>query len=193
MLGAHIASGYRLRRAVAETGKGSIDDATGLPYGAEAVFDTKGFRIVESTGAAKEASAASALRRAARNVDRARGKLRKDDPERALAIWKALVRGRWSIVDWFDTDGRRFILARPNPPEVLDPRGLTEQECQVVTYILLGETNKLVAYRLGLSPSRVSGLLKSAMRKLGAKNKADLVQKLGPLGLPALADEEPAV
>jgi hypothetical protein len=29
-----------------------------------------------------------------------------------LASWNALVAGRWSIVDAFDSDGRRLIVAR---------------------------------------------------------------------------------
>jgi DNA-binding CsgD family transcriptional regulator len=192
MLGAHIASAYRLRRALFDAEGGSVDDPSGLPHGAEAVLDANGFRIVDSIGQAKEANAADMLRRAARRVDKARGALRKDDPKKALEMWKALVSGRWSVVDWFDTDGRRFVLARPNAPKVLDPRGLTEQECQVVTYVLLGDTNKLIAYRLGLSQGRVSGLVKSAMHKLGAKSRAQLVQKLGPLGVPTFANGETA-
>jgi DNA-binding CsgD family transcriptional regulator len=114
--------------------------------------------------------------------------MRHNDPGKALETWKALVSGRWSVVDWFDTDGRRFVLGKPNPPKVYDPRGLNEQECQVVTYVLLGDTNKLIAYRLGLSQGRVSVLLKSAMHKLGAKSKAQLVRKLGPLGVPSIAN-----
>jgi DNA-binding CsgD family transcriptional regulator len=193
MLGAHIASAYRLRRALFHGEKGSGDDSNGLPHGAEAVLDSDGFRLVDSIGHAKDSKAIEVLRRAARRVDKARGALRKDDPEKALEIWKALVRGRWSVVDWFDTDGRRFVLARPNPPKVFDPRGLSEQECQVVTYVLLGDTNKLIAYRLGLSQGRVSVLLKSAMHKLGVRSKAQLVRKLRPLGAPTLAKGQTAV
>ena len=186
MLGAHIASAYRLRRALIR----SEDDSNELPYGAEAVLDANDLRIVDAVGPAKDRKAAEILRRAARRVDQARGKLRKDDPRKALETWKALVRGRWSVVDWFDSDGRRFVLAKPNPPKVFDPRGLNAQECQVVTYVLLGDTNKLIAYRLGLSQGRVSVLLKSAMHKLGAKSKAQLVQKLGPLGVPTFTSSE---
>lgn len=184
MLGAHVTSAYRLRLALSETRGSSPVESTGLPHDAEAVFDVNGFQIIDSVGPAREPDAASLLREASRAIDRARGKLRKDDPREALETWKALVSGRWSIVDWFDSDERRFILAIPNPPEVRDPRGLTEQERQVVTYVLLGETNKLVAYRLGLSTARVSGLLQSAMHKLGVKSRAQLVQKLGPLWVP---------
>ena len=89
------------------------------------------------------------------------------------------------MVDWFDTDGRRYILGLPNLPDVVDPRGLTNQEAQVVTCVLLGDTSKLIAYRLGLSPARISGLLKSAMHKLGVDSKLDLIRKLGPVGPPA--------
>lgn len=188
MLGAHMASAHRLRRALIAEALKSDDQPEELPYRAEAVIDAKGFRIVESAGRAKSRSAGDVLRRAARRVDEARGSLRADDPAKALETWKALVCGRWSLVDWFDTDGRRFILAKPNPPKVFDPRGLSEQECQVVTYVLLGDTNKLIAYRLGLSQGRVSVLLKSAMHKLGAKSKAQLVQKLGPLGVPRITN-----
>lgn len=192
MLGAHIGTAYRLRHALVENGRRSQVEPNGLPHDAEAVFDATGFRVVDSVGRAREASATEVLRKAARTVDRARGKMRIDDPERALETWKALVSGRWSMVDWFDTDGRRFVLAMPNPPEVRDPRGLTEQECQVATYIVLGETNKLIAYRLGLSQARVSALLKSAIHKLGVKSRAALALKLGPLGVPADDDDESA-
>ena len=125
---------------------------------------------------------------AARGVDRARGEMRTREPERAFETWTSLVSGRWSMVDWFDTDGRRYVLAVPNPPEAPDPRGLTEQEAQVVAYVMLGETSKLIAYRLGLSKARISGLLSSAMRKLGVKSKTALVEKLRPLGSPTPAD-----
>lgn len=184
MLGAHIASAFRLRQALSEAGEASEDHSTGLPRDAEAVIDVDGFRLVDSVGPANETSCAEVLREAARSVDRARSELRKDSPEHALETWNALVSGRWSMVDWFDTDGRRFVLAMPNAPECPDPRGLTQQECQVVMYILLGETSKLIAYRLGRSQARVSGLLKSAMHKLGVSSKLALVEKLGPLGNP---------
>ena len=33
--------------------------------------------------------------------------------------------GRYTVVDRFDTDGRRYVVAYENPPNVRDPRGLT--------------------------------------------------------------------
>jgi DNA-binding CsgD family transcriptional regulator len=119
---------------------------------------------------------------AAKRVDRARGKLRKTDPDSAMRIWKSLVDGRWSMVDWFDSDQRRFVLAIRNPPGISDPHGLTKREAQVATYAALGESGKLIGYRLGLSTSRVSALLNDSMRKLRVRTQAELVIKLKALG-----------
>ena len=131
------------------------------------------------SGARRNRTTAKRLRDAAVAVDRARGKMRHTNPDDALAIWKALVRGRWSMVDWFDTDGRRFVLAIPNSPDVTDPRGLSERENQVVDYAVLGHSNKMIAYRLGLSTSRVSTLLRSSMRKMGFRTRSQLVKEMG--------------
>lgn len=177
MLAAHVEAGHRLRQGLASAHNGE-ERCTDLPHDAEAIFDAGSFRISDAVGRAKEGKATTKLREAAVSVDRARGKLRNTDPDKALEIWKALVRGRWSMVDWFDSDGRRFVLAIPNSPHVSDPRGLIERESQVVAYAVFGHTNKMIAYHLGLSTSRVSLHLRNAMRKLGARTRAQLVKKM---------------
>jgi DNA-binding CsgD family transcriptional regulator len=177
MLAAHLDAGHRLRQGLSALEAGE-EPCTDLPYDAEAIFDANGFRLTEAVGQAKQRTATTKLRDAAVAVDRARGKMRDTDPEKALEIWKALVRGRWSLVDWFDTDGRRFVLALPNSPDVSDPRGLSERESQVVAYAVLGQTNKMIAYRLGLSRSRVSMVLRSAMRKLDVQTRTQLVLRM---------------
>ena len=177
MLAAHFGAGYRLRRAMQDR----TDDSsapTELPFGAEIIIDPAGFRIAEVTGKAKPRHALQALRDAAEQIDHARGQMREHDPDKALELWKALVRGRWSTVDWFDSAGRRFVLGIPNAPEVTDPRGLTEREMQAVSYAVSGLTNKMIGYHLGISKSRISTLLTSAMRKLGVHTRAELVKQL---------------
>jgi len=177
MIAAHVDAGHRLRQALSDHAAGE-EPCPDLPYDAEAIFDGRSLRLTEAVGQAKERGSTAKLREAAITVDRARGKMRSTDPDQALKTWKALVRGRWSMVDWFDTDGRRFVLALPNSPSVTDPRGLSERESQVVTYAVLGQTNKMIAYRLGLSTSRVSMLLRDAMQKLGVQTRTQLVLKM---------------
>jgi len=172
MIGAHMIAGHRLRHRLS-TEVGADEN---LPYEAEAIVDPESFRVLEAAGDAQGRTARERLREAAIRVDRSRGRLRRTDPQKALRLWTALVKGRWSLIDWFDTDARRFMLAVPNPPDVTDPRGLTERETQVVAYAVLGLTNKMIAYYLGISTSRVSALLRSAMRKLGVYTRGALVK-----------------
>jgi len=177
MLAAHVEAGHRLRQGIAD-GDAEREGKQALPHDAEAILDAGNFRVTEAVGPAKNRTTAKRLRDAAVAVDRARGKMRNTNPDNALEIWKALVRGRWSMVDWFDTDGRRFVLAIPNSPDVTDPRGLSERERQVVSYAVLGHSNKMIAYRLGLSRSRISTLLRSSMRKMGFRTHSQLVKQM---------------
>ena len=89
------------------------------------------------------------------------------DEHEVLDAWRGLVAGRWSIVDRFESDGRRYLVARPNDPELGDPRGLTRSEHQVAELVGLGRSNKQIAYALGISRSAVSLRLRDAMTKLG--------------------------
>ena len=178
MIEVHLAAGHRLRRSLGVQGTAPGMPITEVPLNAEALVDPTRFVVSEAKGSAQGKEAATTIREAARLVDKARGPLRKRDPEEALRIWEGLVRGRWTLVDWFDTDGRRFVLAKPNTPNVVDPRGLSELEAQVATYASNGESSKIISYRLGLSPSYVSRLLGDAMRKLGVKTQPQLVEKM---------------
>lgn len=105
------------------------------------------------------------------------------EPERAVEAWRALTSGRWSVLDHFDRDGRRYYVARANAPEVGERAGLSERELQVVRAMALGHSNKLIAYELGLHPSTVSGHIASAGRKLGASTRLDLMQRARLLAL----------
>ncbi len=115
------------------------------------------------------------LAEAVRRVDRARGLLRRTDPEEALQLWQGLVDGTWSLIDQCDSDGRRYVLARRNEPGVRDPRALTQRERGVAAFASMGHQNKFIAYLLGLSAGTVAGHLRSAQRKLGLASRAELI------------------
>jgi DNA-binding CsgD family transcriptional regulator len=90
-------------------------------------------------------------------------------------LWKGLVAGRWTLVDQFDHDGRRYVVAKKNSPEVRPWASLTRRESEVVTYAAHGQSQKTIAYLLGLSVASVSAHLSRAAGKVGARSRLELV------------------
>ena len=154
MVASHLTSGFRLRRALEK-----LDDdgssTSRLPY--------------------KDFEAAGAMRDTAVVVDRVHGRTHSGHEAIALELWKDLVAGRWSLLDWFESDGRRYVLAIRNAPGVRDPHRLTTREAQVATHAAAGESGKIIGRNLGISTSRVSRLLHDAKRKLRVSTQAELV------------------
>jgi DNA-binding CsgD family transcriptional regulator len=157
-LRAHLLAGLRLHTRAGTT---------------EAVLDPGG-KVLHAEQPAKGPSARAALREAAVRMDRARTRSGRQAPDAALDAWEGLVSGRWSLVDSFDRDGRRFLVARRNDPALCQPRPLSRRERQVLAYAALGRSNKEIAYELGLAPSTVSTYLTSAMQRLGLSCRAVL-------------------
>jgi DNA-binding NarL/FixJ family response regulator len=158
---AHLISAGRLRRL------GGIR---------EAVLDVHG-KVQHATGEAKEAAARAALGLAARAVEAARGRLKRAEPSQALETWRALVEGRWSVVDFIDTDGKRFLVARvnePTPPS--NARGLSKREHQIAALVGRGHSNKLIAYDLGLGEGTIASYVSRVIEKLGVSSRGEVIQ-----------------
>jgi DNA-binding CsgD family transcriptional regulator len=173
---AHLASAQRLVRAGA---------AANEP---EAVLSAAG-RVEHASGPARDREHREALTGAAQAMDRARGRMRRLGPEESLRTWRAMVSGRWTLVDQFDSDGKRFLVARVNPPRAPRLARLSERERQVAGWAALGHSNKLIAYELGVSLSTVAGHLDSALRKLRLRRTVDLA-RVFPDALPEPAEAE---
>jgi DNA-binding NarL/FixJ family response regulator len=78
-------------------------------------------------------------------------------------------------MDEFVHEGLVYQLrSRPVESPSRAPR-LTRRERQVLDGILEGESNKSIAYALGLAPSTVGVLLFRAAAKLGVKSRGDLL------------------
>lgn len=165
-LSSHIAASFRLRAR--------LGTHPALQR-AEAVLTTRG-TIEHATGAAKLREARAALAEAAARIERLRGPVDRRDPERAVARWRALVDGRWSLVDHFEQDGKHYILAERNDPEPAPFALLTARERQVVALAALGHANKMIGYELGISVSTAGVLLSRAARKLGVRSRSALVE-----------------
>lgn len=167
---AHVTAAHRLRRALEGS---SAESALTDHARSEAVLTSEG-KVVHAAGDARSESARDELRRAAMAYDRARTEVGRRNAEESLEAWKALVNGRWTIVDHFDTDGRRYLVAMVNPPELHASLALDLHEAQVAELAALGHSQKFIAYELGIHESAVSRLLKSAMGRLGLKSRVDL-------------------
>jgi DNA-binding CsgD family transcriptional regulator len=119
---------------------------------------------------------AESLRDAAIALDRRERRAHRD-PAEALSLWVGLAGGKWSIVDEFDTDGRRYLVVRRRNQVTLSPhRVLTLRERQVARFAGLGYSSKLIAYELGLAESTIAAHLKCAAKKLGCRSRVDLVR-----------------
>lgn len=178
-IAAHIAAGFRAHRRA----------FVGMALDAEAVLD-QGGRLLDARGPAAEKTARALLKTACLTVDRARTSAGRADPA-SLERWTSLFGARWSLLDRFDRDGRRFIIAVRNV--VTDEaKPLTPREAQVVALVALGHHNKLISYELGLAFSTVRVLLQRAARKLGCRTRAEVEAKAATLQLGDAAGLVPA-
>ncbi len=166
---AHLASAWRLRRAAPGAAR---------PEDAEAILEPSG-KVAHATEPLRNkrslAPLVEALERRASMTS-----TRKLDPESALELWRALVAGRWSLIEHEERGGRRYILACKNGPEVAAPQALSPLERAAIAYASWGHSNKLIAYELGIAPSTVSRLLSTALRKLGLRSPAELTRFFNP-------------
>lgn len=99
--------------------------------------------------------------------------------DEALRMWKALVQGRWSPVDCFDRDGKRFVLARRSAHGCSPASGLEPLELDVARLTALGHSYKYIAYELGISRSTVVRKLDRAIGKLGVVDRRELARRFG--------------
>jgi DNA-binding CsgD family transcriptional regulator len=182
-LTAHLATALRARAR--------LGGRAPRPEDGEAVL-TPGGALVHATGAARDPGARHALRNAARDIDRARAHAL--DEADALALWRCLVEHRWTLLDEFESDGRRYVVAIPNAPR--EPtEALSERESQVVAQVGRGLSNKEIGYLLGLAPSTVATLVARASKKLGVGSRVALVRRarlLRPEAPPSGVHEMPA-
>ena len=163
-IGVHLSAAFRLRRSAGSSERH-----------ADAILDPNG-KLLHAETPAKSAAAREHLREAARSMDRARSATGRLDAENAVAAWRALVAGKWTLVDRFESDGRRFLVARRNDPAVAPRSELTPREAQIAGYAALGHSSKLIAYSLGLSQSVVSESIARVLSKLGISSRAALIR-----------------
>ncbi|MEO8875460.1 MAG: helix-turn-helix transcriptional regulator [Polyangiaceae bacterium] len=157
---AHLTAAARIRRMRGAT------DAVFAPSGRVLHAETRAQADLEP------------LRAMVKKAESAR--TRKSAPDEALAGWTAVVQGRWSLVDQFESDGRRFVVARENEPRAslrsakpIAP--LSRVERNALALLGRGHALKSIAYELGLSTPYITVVLSRARSKLGIRSRAELV------------------
>jgi DNA-binding NarL/FixJ family response regulator len=174
---AHIGAGLRLRALSPQMATLDADPI-------EAVFDGGG-KLYDARQAAMSGTARERLRFAVRQIDRARSAAGRQDSDASMAAWEGLVSGRWSLIDRFDSDQRRFVVAVRNDLRFPDPRGLSLRERQVAEFAGLGRSAKEIAYLLGVSAASVENSLRRAQAKLGLGSRLELTEFFSPQGVRA--------
>ena len=164
-LAAHLATAHRLRRRF---------DAAVPIHAAELILDADGRVVHAETSAAVDRDC---LEDAAKTMIRARSRRGRGDSVRAVGNWQALVSARWTLIDHFERNGRRFILAVENRSRHSGIDLFTARERDVVARALLGRENKEIAYELGLASSTVRVLIARACAKVGAASRTQLLDR----------------
>lgn len=172
----HLGAGWRL------AGRSSDAEADDV----EAVVTPQG-KVAHASGPGSTVKGRELLLQATRDIDRARSRRGRSDPVRALELWQGLLAGRWSLVEHFDSDGKRFMLARRNEPGITNPAGLTLRQRQVLFYVSLGLSNKEAAYALGLAENTISAHLAAGLTRLGIESRAELIRTSSELSARAFA------
>ncbi len=181
----HLSAAYRCRRRLAENGAVRDTLRAGPTGSVEAILDASG-RVVHAEGAAQSKLARERIRGAAAAIESARRSRRRPGGG-ALDEWHPLVGARWTLVDRFEENGRRYVVARENQADFPGLCAFTDRERQVVVHAAMGLTNKEIAYALGISHTTVRVLMARAARRVDVRSREAL------LAHPVLRGLRPAV
>jgi DNA-binding NarL/FixJ family response regulator len=91
--------------------------------------------------------------------------------------WNELFRGDWKLLDQFDAQGHRYVIARRRrrPTEA----ALEPSEWDALALRAQGAPLKVIANELRVSMPTASRRIKSGMKKLGIRTASDLARLFG--------------
>ncbi len=165
-LAGHLAAAFRCRRRLAPT------RARRSSQGADAVFEADG-RLLHAEGPVRNER--KWLAGKALELEAAHVKSKRREGIRALDLWRPLSSARWTLVESFEENGRRYIVARENHAEARSFSDLTDRERQIVVHASLGLSNKQIAYALGISDATVRVLMARAAKRFGVRSRKELL------------------
>jgi DNA-binding CsgD family transcriptional regulator len=171
-LAGHIIPGRRLRDHFNAPGRP-------LPVTAATAFPPPKDRALQGDGEPTLARARQNLQLAARDIERAGATLR-DGTGRILRPLGGVASANCFLVDHFESDGKRFIVALENAPLTSTLSALSPAERTVVAHAARGLSTKEVGYALGITDSTVRVLIMRAARRCGVKTRGDLFKLAEP-------------
>ena len=175
-LASHLAAAFRVRQRLGVSRLGADvarKPGSGLE-GAEALLNDQG-RFVHAVGEATGKLAQERIRSAATSIDAVRDKKARSAGRSGVEHWHPLTGARWTLVDSFEENGRRYVVARENQAHADGFTALTDRERQIVLHAALGLTNKQIAYALGISDTTVRVLMARAANRLGMRTRRELL------------------
>jgi len=99
-------------------------------------------------------------------------RLQEGRPEEAKDRRRPAMGAGWTVLDRFESNGRRYIVAVEKPGR----SRLSAREYKVLLLAALEATNKEIAHELGVAHATVKVLLHRAATKLGVRTRADLIE-----------------
>jgi DNA-binding CsgD family transcriptional regulator len=85
-------------------------------------------------------------------------------------LWEELLTGRQHAVDWFIDEERCFLVVRDARPDERLPSFANARNRALLTRVLLGEPQKVVALDLRVSPSSVAAIAAQYAEAMGFRN-----------------------
>lgn len=161
----HLVVLHELRLKIAED---TWDEETCLWFNAQGDFQS---------GNSVDASIRDRLRAAIRLRETALSRGKSADVASVEDFYTNVLNGQWVIVDHFDSDGKRHVVAVPVLQDTEGLRGLTPRERQVLKLLDHGVSNKSIGYQLGISTGAAAAHLHHIYRKLGVKDRASAVDR----------------
>lgn len=162
-LAAHLGAGYRLRWM--------LEQVRASP---DAVVHAR-WNVLHADG---EKRSDSVLRELTGNpVDDAASSHGWGRPEEPLPSWRTRVSARWTLFEVLEPDGRRFVALHDARLRRRIGSALSWRERQAMELLALEQTNKQIAFELGVSASTAGVLLHRAAQKLGTRTRTELLAR----------------
>jgi DNA-binding CsgD family transcriptional regulator len=105
----------------------------------------------------------------------------------ASSFRRELLRGEWSLLDHFDSDGKRYFTWARAGGHADRRRSLTKRERDVLERVAMGQSDRSIGMELRCSSSTVATHRLRAMSKLGLRSRALFSQILA-----SVAADEPS-